>query len=714
MADASVNLEEVMEQEEEEVGGESMDLTDVGVTGSVQPATCDSGSKVENMILENEDLLASVIMTTIGEDVAERDDGAAGGDPGCPANLLAAASPVFPQVQASKVVYQGSQGARLDHPFASTDVRFKPLPSRAGVAKEVKSGKLTSKNKGGSNKGNNKGGKVGKVGKGDMSNKTNKTSGLGLGDKPTVTDKTVPTTVSNGNVSSLNTAPTMTGLDLWRNVGGFGADLDDEDHDEDVDEDAGNDGNEDDSAKKSNRAEGSTSGSYSRTPAQRARASRKRKRYNSNKKARLAAEQSAASLAIGIKAVNLVVPSSNPLPEPGKRRAADAPPAPTPVKKSKLANSLLASKLADYRSRVASFSDFSSNEGSRGFFFSRHVPIDLPTLRGIAHTLGPFLDDHSDVIAPNHPTEAIQDVDGLLTLALSGTGLSTVSAVSVTGDERSGAVRPSQPTFFSSEIFDLGRRISCGANFHCIQCQSSHTPMNKTKIVLVTGSEVIASAGLPISLTLPSAPQVEIQKVSPEQCWDSVWVLGGLRADPFKVLKAIYGNYQGGLVVLLDMGTLPVMHGESAASVNTRLIALEQRLVQGLRHSAKGSTRVLVLPPLFHLGDQELALHQAPPRPITKLVLSQLIELKRLINANNSEITRARSTPLHTWGEFVSTVTSELCVDGMGRTTHEVRVRQPPTTVEGSGGVLHLKPDSLHNMVRSLVAFVGCLPWVPK
>merc|ERR1712212_1257233 len=103
-----------------------------------------------------------------------------------------------------------------------------------------------------------------------------------------------------------------------------------------------------------------------------------------------------------------------------------------------------------------------------------------------------------------------------------------------------------------------------------------------------------ASAGLPISLSLPSAPQVEIQKVSPEQCWDSVWVLGGLRADPFKVCKAIYGNYQGSLVVLLDLGTLPVMHGESAASVNTRLIALEQRLVQSLRYSAKGSTRVLV------------------------------------------------------------------------------------------------------------------------
>ena len=74
MADASVSVEEVMDQEEEE-GGESMDLSDVGTKGLVQPAICDSGSKVEKMDLMNEDLLENVIMASIGEDVTEMDDG---------------------------------------------------------------------------------------------------------------------------------------------------------------------------------------------------------------------------------------------------------------------------------------------------------------------------------------------------------------------------------------------------------------------------------------------------------------------------------------------------------------------------------------------------------------------------------------------------------------------------------------------------------------
>ena len=379
------------------------------------------------------------------------------------------------------------------------------------------------------------------------------------------------------------------------------------------------------------------------------------------------------------------------------------------MKKSKLADSQLARQLLDYRSKVVS--DFSSNEGAPGNFLTRHGPIRIPTLRGFAHSLRP-LHGGPDGEVLNHPTEAIMDMDGLLTLALDETDLSTVSAVSVSEAERSGAVLPSQPTFFSSEVFDYGRRIASGENFRCIQCRSPHWPLTKSKVVLVTGSEVVASAGLPISLSLPSAPQVEISQVSPEQCWDSVWVLGGLRADPYKVIKAIYGTFQGSLVLLLDLGTLPVMHGESADSVRSRLIGLEMRLMHSLRYNAKGKTRVLVLPPLFHLGDHELALHQSHPVPISKLLLTQLMELKRFVDIRNSEITERSNTPLHTWGAFASSVVSELVQDGMMRTIQQVRVRQTQNTMEGLAGVLHLKPDSLHKMVRNLVAFVGCHPWM--
>ena len=90
-------------------------------------------------------------------------------------------------------------------------------------------------------------------------------------------------------------------------------------------------------------------------------------------------------------------------------------------------------------------------------------------------------------------------------------------------------------------------------------CQSTHIPVTKTQTVLVTGSELIGAAGLPNIIGLPSAAKVEIPKVSPVQCWDSLVLLGGLGSDPFKIIQAIYGFFQGDLTLILDLGTQPVL-----------------------------------------------------------------------------------------------------------------------------------------------------------
>ena len=74
----------------------------------------------------------------------------------------------------------------------------------------------------------------------------------------------------------------------------------------------------------------------------------------------------------------------------------------------------------------------------------------------------------------------------------------------------------------------------------------------RTKTVLVTASEVIAAAGFPRSLTCPGVPHEISPPVSPGECWDTVWVLGGLRSDPSRVLKASNANAQGELVFLLQ------------------------------------------------------------------------------------------------------------------------------------------------------------------
>ena len=51
-------------------------------------------------------------------------------------------------------------------------------------------------------------------------------------------------------------------------------------------------------------------------------------------------------------------------------------------------------------------------------------------------------------------------------------------------------------------------------------------------------------------------------------------MLGGLRSDPAKVIKSLYGSYVGELVIFLDLGTLAIKHGKSASSVMVRLVQL--------------------------------------------------------------------------------------------------------------------------------------------
>ena len=128
-------------------------------------------------------------------------------------------------------------------------------------------------------------------------------------------------------------------------------------------------------------------------------------------------------------------------------------------------------------------------------------------------------------------------------------------------------------------------------------CSTTHWPVTRTKFVLVTGSEIVAAAGFPTSLSMPDAPKYVVSPTAAEECYNIVWVLGGLLSDPAKVLKAIYGQYQGSLVILLDLGAMAIHSGESGASVWDRLHDLVRCLRVSLRHPQKGSLRLIVLPP---------------------------------------------------------------------------------------------------------------------
>ena len=227
----------------------------------------------------------------------------------------------------------------------------------------------------------------------------------------------------------------------------------------------------------------------------------------------------------------------------------------------------------------------------------------------------------------------------------------------------------------------------------------------KVRERIVTHSEVIAAAGFPGSLTLPGAQQEPVAPTAPAECYDTVWILGGLLSDPARILKALYGSYQGDLIFLIDLGTRAITRGESAFSVRDRLHNLGGFLKRNLRFPGKGETYYTILPPIIHLGDGEVALHQDPPKAVSKLALAEMLQLRELVDYQNGSMTTVPSTPMHSWAKLVSARHDNTAFDSLHRTYQEVSVRVTPSTW-GVDGVLHLKPSAIHNLVRTVAAFM--------
>ena len=231
----------------------------------------------------------------------------------------------------------------------------------------------------------------------------------------------------------------------------------------------------------------------------------------------------------------------------------------------------------------------------------------------------------------------------------------------------------------------------------------------------MTGSEAIASAGLPFNIRNANIVSDDIPWTHQTQCWDTLLVSGELRSDPYKVAQGVYGSFQGDLCFILDMGAQPVEHGEGASSVIRRLSELVRKLVHDLRPGNwKGKTRVLVLPPLQHLGagGQALVLNQRPSGPHSLLVSSQLNELKGFIDLRNCEALQNgdRNTPLHSWSNLFSVLKHEQSRDSMNRVVSKAKVVVSPGVVEDNG-YLCLHPNYLFNCICNLVTFVGNHPW---
>ena len=171
-----------------------------------------------------------------------------------------------------------------------------------------------------------------------------------------------------------------------------------------------------------------------------------------------------------------------------------------------------------------------------------------------------------------HLTYAILRITSAILRITSAILRITVQQVDVSRAERGGAQATPGYTFFSSEIFLLAGKIESGVGYNCPKCLQDHWPIAKTKTVLVTYSEVVAASGFPTSLTLPGAPLYMVAPTNAGECYDTVWVLEGLMADPGKIIRAIYGSNIDDLLIFLDLGTLAITQGESSSSVWDRLL----------------------------------------------------------------------------------------------------------------------------------------------
>ena len=455
--------------------------------------------------------------------------------------------------------------------------------------------------------------------------------------------------------------------------------------------------------------ESEVKGKPTKTVAQKARRARKNRRQRDKK-----AEAKAAALVTANLSNNNPPTakkegpssSSQKPPSGGTLKRSACPPVHPTAKRSKLESTPMALEQARYLAVEYPFS--AVHTGGQHNPIYRHGPIPIKTLKGIAHSYSAITSGakkgQSEPSGP--PSDPWCDGTGLLLLSLDKTTQSVVGPATATAMERSG-VHPPELTFFSSKLLSYGQRIECGSTFTCRLCQSSHMPVPNSQVVFVTASELLGAAGLPFIIGLPKFAEVAIPKVAPVQCWDSLVVLGDLWSYPFKIIQGIYGSFQGDLTLILDLGTQPILQGESAKSVISRIENLARLLVQCLRKPAQGTTRVLVLPPQVYFGSQPLALCKLPSGSLSSLVMAQLSKLKEHIDCRNCErLGGTRESPLHKWGELFSSLHEQLSRDSMGRSIGKVQVRVTAGVVEDSG-TLYLRPDYLHSIVSNLVAFVG-------
>ena len=459
----------------------------------------------------------------------------------------------------------------------------------------------------------------------------------------------------------------------------------------------------------------------------------KSKRWQANRRAKAAV----SNLESETGKLKLQALAEQPAPEQG---SGPSPPSSSGAGKKRAASALSTNSVEPKRNKLMSSSLFRSYEKAfqaptlslRGAkeggdhtvsppasLFSPYGAVDIQLLKEVAHSLQDVLpgpgEGRSDLGQPALGGHLV-DHQGLEVLELDPLA-KHVSRVSIPLEGRTAGVPLGQPLrFSSSRLSDLLQRVVGDGQFTCSRCVEPHWPLpQQPKVVLVTFSEAVAACAQPRILTCSGMAQPNLARGPTDECWDYVWIPGGLKGNAFEILKSIYASYAGPLQILLHLGTLAVEDKWTAESVMESLVALCGRLRGALRKPRKGLTGVLVLPPFINMGDKHLALNQGPAVSYTRASFHELCRLRSLVDNHNKHIVQKAGlgtvVPLHQWSYHFSRAATSGDRTSNGLFVQKVDW-EAHATIEGSDGALHLDPHALQILVRRVVKWVRCAPYI--
>ena len=272
---------------------------------------------------------------------------------------------------------------------------------------------------------------------------------------------------------------------------------------------------------------------------------------------------------------------------------------------------------------------------------------------------------------------------------------------------RRGEACPPSIWVHSSLLVDLQRKIDVSGVPTCSSCNQTHKDTPRKVNLLVCSSEVVASAGLPITISLQGRPQVKLPPYG--DCFEVLMVLGGLTSSPREAIQRVYGNCRLPLNIILNLGEDAVASGESAGSVFSGLVGLKQWLERDFRRLMRLRTHVLITSPLQWRGEKLLYLSVARKDPMTFLQRTELSHLAVQIETCNSQAVAHNPhllAALPRWCDFVGSRQTVQLLGNFGRDRTFVQVVPNTAVFADQQGDLHIEPQALLSLVRKTFQYM--------